>query len=85
MCELFISEQSGRANRFCRTERKAANGSNGRTAGSAPVEKKVNLGLESSINAGMAEMDLTAASATSLGYLEEHRGRPCTPRISTGT
>ncbi len=37
--------------------------------------KKVNLGLESSINAGMAEMDLTAAQCDVLGYLEEHRGK----------
>ena len=37
--------------------------------------KKVNLGLESSINADMAEMDLTAAQCDVLGYLEEHRGK----------
>lgn len=37
--------------------------------------KKVNLGLESSINADMAGMDLTAAQCDVLGYLSEHRGR----------
>ncbi|MBS6951907.1 MAG: MarR family transcriptional regulator [Enterocloster asparagiformis] len=34
--------------------------------------KKVNLGLEASINADMAGMDLTAAQCDVLGYLAEH-------------